>query len=71
MFHDESVEYPRQIVEMTYTVHPELSWKELDGNPMKTYGICSSMYVELPAEPIEWYMVFHEKMMEDVEVKLI
>lgn len=37
----------------------------------KTHAACSSAHFEPIREPVQWKMVFYEKMMEDMEIELI
>lgn len=41
------------------------------GEAVKPHVICSSLHFEPIQEPIEWRLIFREKMMEDVDVELI
>ena len=52
---------------------PEDTGAYLDqqGNPLKPQAAVSAMYFELDSESIRWCPVFHVKMMEDVDVRLV
>ncbi len=43
----------------------------VNGEAVKPHVICSSLHFEPIQEPIEWRLIFREKMMEDIEVKLV
>ena len=43
----------------------------LNGEAVKPHVTCSSLYFEAIQEPIDWRLIFREKMMEDIEVKLV
>ncbi len=43
----------------------------VDGKEVKPYVICSSLHFEPVCEPIEWQLIFREKMMADMEVELV
>ncbi len=114
-FYDDTLEFPRHLATMTYTIYPELAMdafilKDCDsgdsprprnidgggrfamsvgaigvirstdgsthvyyvgGEAVKPHAICSSLHFEPIQEPIEWRLIFREKMMEDVKVTLI
>lgn len=42
-----------------------------DGSKAQTHAVASSMHFEPLSEPVEWYLIVSEKLMEDVEVDLI
>ena len=41
-----------------------------DGNKTQVHAIASSMHFEPLAEPVEWYLIAREKLLEDMEVDL-
>lgn len=43
----------------------------VNGETAKPHTICSSLHFEPIQEPIEWRLVFREKLMEDIEITLI
>ena len=43
----------------------------VNGKMVKPYAICSSLHFEPIQKPIEWRLVFREKLMEDIDVTLI
>ncbi|MBR5873775.1 MAG: hypothetical protein IKY90_03450 [Oscillospiraceae bacterium] len=43
----------------------------VNGQETKPHAICSSLHFEPIQEPIEWRLVFREKLMEDIDVTLI
>ena len=114
-FHDDTLEFPRHLAAMTYTIYPDLAndtfvLKDCDngdspcsknpnerghyamsvgaiavirsnndpsqvyyvnGEEVKPHVICSSLHFEPIQKPVEWRLIFHEKLMEDIEVELV
>lgn len=114
-FHDDTLEFPRHLAAMTYTIYPDLAndtfvLKDCDngdsprsknpnerghyamsvgaiavirsnndpsqvyyvnGEEVKPHVICSSLHFEPIQNPVEWRLIFHEKLMEDIEVELV
>ncbi len=114
-FHDDTLEFPRHLAAMTYTIYPELARDAfmlkdcnsgdsprpknsdgcgrfamsvgavavirstdgptqayyVDGEAVKPHVTCSSLRFEPIQEPVEWRLIFRERMMDDAEVNLI
>lgn len=43
----------------------------VNGEAIKPYAICSSLHFEPIQEPVEWQLIFREKMIDDIEVELV
>lgn len=114
-FHDDTLEFPRHLAAMTYTIYPDLAndtfvLKDcdngdnprsknpnergryamsvgaiavirsnndpsqvyyVDGEAVKPHAICSSLHFEPIQKPVKWQLIFREKMMPDIDVKLV
>lgn len=43
----------------------------VNGKGVKPHAICSSLHFEPIQKPVEWRLIFREKLMEDIEVELV
>ncbi len=43
----------------------------VDGVAVKPHTICSSLHFEPIQKPVEWRLIFREKLIEDIEVELV